>query len=82
VLKKDFEGVATQFRFKKAPVGATLIRIAAPFDSIVAYSALAIDFFNSIGQTRTSSLGAARPLPPSADRPGEGSRLAKLRNSA
>ena len=25
------------------------------------------DFFNAIGQTRTSSLGAARPLPPSAD---------------
>ena len=25
------------------------------------------DFFDSIGQTRTSSLGAARPLPPSAD---------------
>ena len=24
-------------------------------------------FFNTIGQTRTSSLGAARPLPPSAD---------------
>ena len=34
------------------------------------------------GQTRTSSLGAARPLPPSADIGREGSPLVKLRNSA
>ena len=33
-------------------------------------------------QTRTSSLGAARPLPPSADIGREGSLLVKLRNSA
>ena len=35
-----------------------------------------------VGQTRTSSLGAARPLPPSADMAREGSPLVKLRNSA
>jgi hypothetical protein len=34
VLKNDFEGVAAQFGSKKPPARATLIRLAAPFDSI------------------------------------------------
>ena len=39
-------------------------------------------FLRATRQTRTPSLGAARPLPPSADMVREGSPLVKLRNSA
>jgi hypothetical protein len=49
VLKKDFEGAAAQLWCKKPVGGATLIRIAGLLDSIVAYTAAAADFFNSIG---------------------------------
>jgi len=52
VLKKDFEGVAAQFRFKKSAASATLIRISGLRDSIVAYTPLTTDFFNTIGPDR------------------------------
>jgi hypothetical protein len=48
-------------------------------DSTIASFRCAAQLVAMGGQTRTSSFGAARPLPPAADMPAGGSPLVKLR---
>jgi hypothetical protein len=59
------------FDLKNPVVGTKLIRIAGLFDSIVALSALATDFFNSIGRSATPSFAVGTAgLAPIAAVPG------------
>jgi hypothetical protein len=83
LLKKDFERAAGQFWFKKPVVRATLIRTAGLFDSIVAHSALAADFFNSIRQKRKSRLEhLLSAIAPKAGADADARRFPDLRKSA